>query len=148
MENLPQEVSTEIRPTINLLQCYGLTQRTIAAAGPGPFATGGVASVVVSATAWTMLFGISATLTKTATMTALRAAVAIRYNSDATQEAALASEELGPFGATEIGTASVVWRPAEPLLLPPNTLFLARVQVLGTDATVAMVLGVDVGLLG
>jgi hypothetical protein len=144
----PVELEDRVRSTLELIQFYGLQQRAVFA-GNNPAVAENVGVVVTpSVGAWIVLFGASATIIKTATMTALRASISYRLAGDVNQEPALASEELGPFGATETGAVSVVFRAPFPLILPPNTVFVARAQIIGTDATANVTVGVEAGILG
>lgn len=143
----PTELEDRVRSTLDTLQCYGMQQRQVFGANNAALAENGSIVFVPSTVQWMMLFGVTVTVIKTATATALRAASFIRYNADLNQEAALASDDLGPFGATETGAATVVFRCPFPLLLPPNTSIGARLQILGTDATANVTIGADFGLL-
>lgn len=142
----PTELEDRVRSTLDLLQFYGVQQRQTFSAND-PAAAEGTGVNLVLPNAWGVLFAASVTIIKTATMTALRGAVAIRYNGDVNQEEGLASEELGPFGATETGAVSVIPLLPYPRLLPPNTRILGRASIIGTDATCNLTVGANFGVL-
>lgn len=143
----PRELEDRVRGTVELLQFYGTQQRRVVTGSNGALAEATATTLVLS-TSWCILFGCAITAVKTATMTALRLDLAIRYNSDASQEAGLASMEGGPFGATETGNVSLIFRAPYPMILPPNTALTVRLPIIGTDATAAVVFGADLGILG
>lgn len=144
----PTELEERLRATIDLLQMYGLTQEQVAAANNPAEVENGTVGVVLSARNWTVLFDCGVTFIKTATVTALRGSVGVRLNGDVNQEYALASEALGPFGATETGAATIVATLPYPRLLPPGSLVIGRPQIIGTDATVNITVGAHFGVLG
>lgn len=144
----PTELEDRVRPTIDLLQMYGLTQGQTKAANDPASPENGTTGVVLSATQWTVVFAVTATVIKTATVTALRVSCGIRISADLTQEFALASESLDPFGATETGAATVVGRISYPILCPPGSLAIGRIQILGTDATANITVGAYFGTVG
>lgn len=148
MGRLPQELLTDLRPMLDLLQFYGLQQRTNVAVASAALAEGAVIQIAPSRTQWFILFDATLTITKTATMTALTGQVAMRYNADLNQEVGLKSEQLGPFGATETGQVSVIWTAPYPRICPPNTEILGRCPIIGTDANAAVVIGANCGILG
>lgn len=144
----PTELEDRIRGTLDLTQLYGQQQRSVVALGNAALPEGTTISVLPSEKNWIVLFAMSLTVIKTATVTALSGTVGIRLNSDVFQEMSLRDEALGPFGATETGTRSVVHVCPYPMLLPPNTLLVGRLPIIGTDATANVVLSGLVGILG
>lgn len=144
----PTELEDRTRGVIDLLQFYGLQQRQTLSASNGALAENAGITMTPSPTNWIVLFGATMTITKTGTMTAAQLALAGRYAGDINQEFAFASQAMAPYGATETGAASLAWRAPFPLVLPPNTTILGRLQILGTDATAACVVGCDFGLFG
>lgn len=140
----PQLLSDELQGQIELLQFLGLTQRQVLFANNAAAAEGVTVSTGLPAGAWGILFFMSGSFTKTATMTALRGTLFINRGG---LSIAVASQELGPFGATESGVCSVTFAPAYPLLLPPGSTLLSSAQVIGTDATAAIGVQAEVGLL-
>lgn len=144
----PRILASQVAGVLELLQFYGLTQRQVLIGTDAALAEGGSISVTPSLTAWAVLFAMSVSVTKTATMTALRAACFIRRSGVGVPQM-YASDDLGPFGATETGTASVVYVPGSaPLLLPPGTVLTGLPQIIGTDATAAVTVQAEIGLLG
>lgn len=148
VEHLPQELSTTLMPVIGAEQFYGSQQRTVLAQNNGALTEGTGLTIVPSPTTWIVLFGMTITVVKTATMTALNMQLAIRLNSDAFQELAVMDAECGPYGAAETGTKSVVWWAPYPITLPPNTMLLGRISILGADLNANTTLGAMVGMLG
>lgn len=143
----PRELEDRVRATLDLLQVYGLMQRRIFSANNAAAAEGTAVQVIPSSTQWTILFDLGCTIIKTATVTALRAAVEISLNNDVNQVIGLESAELGPFGATETGAAGFAHNCPYPRILPPNTAFQARPNIIGTDATCNISVFAHVGVL-
>lgn len=148
MGRLPKEMLNELRPTLDLLQAYGLTQEVVQGLNNAAAAEGANVAFGLGSGTWAVLYDASVTVIKTGTVTALRASISIRLRNDPSQEFALASESLGPFGATETGAASVVWTAPYPRLIPPDSLILGRCDIIGTDATANMTVGAHFGILG
>lgn len=144
----PVELEDRVRASVELTQYYGSSQLDVQSVNDPALAEGAALTFRPAPNNWIVLYSVSATIIKTATMTALRAAVALRLRADVAKEVGLASEELGPFGATETGAVSVIWTAPFPRIIPPNTSFVARPQIIGTDATANVTLGVHFGLLG
>jgi len=144
----PSELEDRVRGTIELVQFYALNQRQVATTSNGALVEGNALVLVPSASQWVVLFDLTCTIVKTATMTALRGATFIRYNNDQNQEAAIASEELGPFGATETGAVTVTGGLYYPRLLPPGSAVGCRCQIIGTDANASVILGANFGVVG
>lgn len=147
LDRLPVELLRDIRPTLDLLQFYGLQQLSLASNSNAAAAEGVGIVVTPSSTNWTVLFAAVATFTKTATMTALTGQVFIRrvlgqFNM------CVADKNFSPFGATETGLVAVPYVPPYPLLMPPGTQITAVPAIIGTDATANVVLGVEFGLFG
>ena len=144
----PRELEDRVRCNLELLQFFALQQRQNFSANDPALTEGNHVSNTPEPSRWIVLFSMSGTVIKTATMTALRIALALRYNGSATQEEGVMSEELGPFGATESGAVSVIWQCPYPRILPPATQFLTRLQILGTDANASVTIGCHYGVLG
>lgn len=144
----PQELEDRVRGTVDLLQMYGLNQERVQGLNNAALAENTNIAFAMSNTQWTVLFDASMTVIKTATVTAIRAVVSVRLNSDPNQEYALASESLGPFGATETGAASCIARLSYPRLCPPGSLIVGRLDILGTDATANCTVGAHFGVVG
>lgn len=130
----PQELEERVRGTIDLLQFYGLTQLQTTIGTNAAAAEGAGTSPALPPRNWFLLFGVSANVVKTATVTALRADIALNRACD---QALLlfTSGDLGPFGATETGTCSFGGRLDTPLLCPPGTTIACLMRIIGTDAT-------------
>lgn len=142
----PIQLDDKIAGVIDLLQMYGLQQRQGASASNAAAAEGAAVIVTPSARDWVVLFGAHGNFTKTATQTALRGEVFL--NRTAGSSILLAGEDLGPFGATETGSAAVGGYLPYPLLLPPNSFVFAQASVIGTDATAAVSCVVEFGVIG
>lgn len=142
----PRVMLDELRPTIDLLQMFGNSQRQQLSAQDAALAEGTDLNIVCP-DAWIVLFAFSLSVVKTATMTALRGDLLINRTTVGSGMR-YASQELGPFGATETGGASVVFVPPYPLLLSPRSTLVSRLAILGTDATAFCAAFADVGVLG
>lgn len=144
----PTELEDRVRAVLELTQFYGLQHKQHLSTNDPALAEGGTVSAVAGQTVddqWAVLFVASAVFIKTATMTALRGAVQIARRSNNRIE--VASEELGPFGATETGAADVVFVPPYPLLLVPPWDIRASLKILGTDATANVTIQAEIGVL-
>lgn len=141
----PTSASDVVQGFLDLLQMYGLQQlQTLETNDPA--AAENVSVVVTpSARTWSVLFQAQCRIVKTATMTACRASIAMQRTTLITD---LRSEELGPFGATETGSALVTFWAPYPILMPPGTQIVARTTILGTDATADTTCRCEFGLLG
>lgn len=144
----PAELEDRLRSTIDVLQMYALQQVQRFSGANAALAENVATGVVLSATNWAIIFSAAGSITKTATMTALRAGILLRPNGDQSLQHLVASAELGPFGATETGATSVIWEPAYPRVVPPATAVLIIPQIIGTDANCAASVEVFAGLLG
>lgn len=147
----PIELEDRVRPTVDLLQFYALQQRQILFQSNGAVAELGEVSALTAANSrfqngWAVLFGASFVPIKTATMTALRVTLQM-HRSGSANSAALAAGELGPFGATETGPASLVFFAPYPVLLVPPWDVFGRVEILGTDATVSCTAIAEIGVI-
>lgn len=130
---------------LELLQMFGLQQRTVLFTNNAAAAEGATVDVQLPAS-WCVLFGFAVTVQKTATMTALRAAAGlIRFN---TPMQIMVSEELGPFGATETGPATAAFWAPYPMLCPPSSIVRGLAQIIGTDATANVTVQAELGVLG
>lgn len=147
---LPSELSRQVVPVLELLQYYGLQQQQVVFNNNPVLAeagTVGTTNVVGdSANKWAILFGATATIGKTATMTAARISIVVQRNGS--NGLTVASEEMGPFGATETGAANLAWVAPYPLLLRPPWDIRAFLGILGTDATASVSIVAELGLLG
>lgn len=141
----PVELEDRVRGVIDITQLYGWTQRAMFQFPSAAFAEN-VPAVIAMPGRWIILFGVSATFAKTATLTALRGNIWLAGYAGTGQ--IYASEELGPFGATETGNAIVTFVPPYPMILPPTLSIFANASIIGTDATVNIAVSADVGVLG
>jgi hypothetical protein len=142
----PQVLADELRCSLEMLQFYGLTQLQTQFTNNAATAEGAAITIVLSTSAWCVLYGLHGTVAKTATMTAARSTVAVNRN---TQFGSLCFHaEHGPFGATETGNASVGGRLPYPLLCPPGSSVEHRLNILGTDANANISLFAEFGILG
>lgn len=133
----PTELEDRVRGTIELLDFYGLSQLQTTIGNNAAAAEGAGTSPALPAKNWFILFGASANVTKTATMTACRADIALNRGTD--QGLLLfTSGDLGPFGATETGLCSFGGRLDRPVLCPPGSIMPCLMRIIGTDATAAI----------
>lgn len=141
----PRLLADTIHGEIGLLQFYALQQRT-ALSTVNAAAAEGTAVTVALPGQWCLLLSATVTIAKTATVTALRAELAVNRGSP--NGGPYRSEALGPFGATETGNATVVFVPDTPLLCPPNTTVVGVASIIGTDATASVTVVAEFGILG
>ena len=143
----PTELETKTRLSLESIQLYGTTQLQFGFANNAALAEGGLGvQLTLSATNWTVLFGAHGTFVKTATATALRGAVTLTRRTAA--PIVLFTQELGPFGATETGSALVGGLLPYPLICPPGTIVASLLSILGTDATANVSISAEFGVLG
>src|SRR5262245_54404986 len=95
----PTYIEQEIQGGLELLQFYALTQLQSGFANNAAAAEGTAVPLVLSADRWTVLFGVTGAVVKTATVTALFANVSLNRRTQFGQ--LLFASNLGPFGATE-----------------------------------------------
>jgi len=147
----PAELEDRVRGTLDLTQLYALQQRRVLFTNNAALAEGGNVDVLTNeppgtGNQWAVLFGATFTAVKTATATALRGSIELRRSGGA-NSIKLASEELGPFGATETGPCNVVfWAPYPIILVPPWTVF-GTLSILGTDANANCTIVAEIGFL-
>lgn len=151
MGNLPQDLLRDARPVLELIQFYGLQQQQVLVATNAALPEGGVVSIGAGGATtigdtWAILFGATATIGKTATMTAARLGIVVLRNGSNGLD--VRSEEMSPFGATETGPASTAWIPPYPYLLAPPWSVRAKLAILGTDANASVSVTAEVGILG
>jgi hypothetical protein len=142
----PQQLGEEVRAVLELLQMYGLQQRSQLSFNVAAAAEGSSAAAVTLPAFWCVLFGAEFQVVKTATQTALRASISLLRAGQFSM--CVASEELGPFGATETGTARIPWWAPYPILCPPNTVVIGRPDIIGTDANANVTISAEFGILG
>jgi len=142
----PRDLHDSVQGGVELLQFYGMTQLQTGLAANAALAEGGTLTITPSASSWCVLFAASMTIAKTATMTALRAEIAV--NRRTLQSCFLFGESLGPFGATETGNVGFGGFLAYPLLLPPGSTVNATPTVIGTDANANCNVVAEFGVLG
>ena len=142
----PAELEQRTRLTLEAIQFYGTQQLQSGFANGAALAEGTAITLTLHPTAWTVLFGVTGAIVKTATMTALRGAIGLTRRTQF--GITLFAEELGPFGATESGTCSYGGFLPYPLLCPPGTTVDARANVIGTDATANVSVFAEFGVLG
>lgn len=144
VENLPQELLRELRPTLDVLQFYGLQQQQAFINTNAALAEG--ANVSIAGSGWAVLFGANALIAKTATMTALSVRIVVIRNGSL--GLTVASRSFDPFGATETGSVSLPWVAPYPMVLAPPWEIRAFLEILGTDATANVSIVADFGALG
>ena len=141
----PQELAEQVHGTLDLLQFYALMQPAVVSAADPVLAENGTVSIVSPANQWWVLFGMHTLITKTATMTALRASLQCGPSNIVS---VVAAQELGPFGATETGNCRFGFVPPFPRVFPPSSTFRVQLEILGTDATANVSVNVQAGVLG
>ena len=141
----PTELLDAVRGTVDLLQLYGASQLQTRTATNAALAEGGNLTITIPTNETWILFSATMLIAKTATMTALRAA--LFFGVDAANLAGLASQELGPFGATETGAVRVVFYAPYPRILFPGMVIAGQAEIIGTDATCSAFLTAQVGIL-
>lgn len=144
----PIQLAPSVAGVLDLVQCYGLSQLATLRVNDAALAEGTPLFALLSDTSWTVVFGASLIVAKTATQTALRGSLSLSRIGLSGDAIVVAADELGPFGATETGVGCVSWFPPYPILCPPGSNIFGRVDVLGTDATASCNVRVEVGILG
>jgi hypothetical protein len=141
----PGALLEEVRPTLDLLQLYGLNQIQVRQANNVALAEGGQVALVVPDSETWVLFGLVAVVVKTGTQTALRVNVGIwdpqLFNHP------LKSESMEPFGATETGTSYMAHHCPYPMIVLPKWSLRMQLDVLGTDANANCAISALVGVL-
>jgi hypothetical protein len=140
----PLQLNATLQPVVDLVQFYGLNSRRVVTASNAACAEGAAVVLIPSVTSWSVVFCIEAAVAKTATMTALRMGIMVRRGSQSPPITYFA-DDLGPFGATETGSVTLSFVPAQPMLIPPNTTLIAIPQIIGTDATANVSVSAEVG---
>jgi hypothetical protein len=144
----PTDLSEQVGGVLELLQFYGLQQRQLLTNNNAALVEGGQVTIFLP-NFWCVLFMANMAVIKTATMTALRGGVFLSRAGGAAQPGACyLSEEMGPFGATETGQASLAFVPPYPMLMPPGSTVTAIPLIIGTDANANVFVGCEIGLLG
>jgi hypothetical protein len=142
----PAELKGDVQSVLELLQFYGKTQWQLRQTNDPVMAEGGVLSMAVPANESWVLFSMAGLIAKTATMTALRSSLLV--GPDNLSASAIFSAELGPFGATETGSARFGFALPYPFFLPPLSRCSISLDILGTDANANVLLTASVGVLG
>lgn len=142
----PVELEDRVRGTIDLLQAYGSPLRQLWQ-NSGVVAEGAPVNILPADIPKVpyLLFGASLSVTQTATMTALSNSIWLGVPPAGY---AVASQEYTQFGLTVTGAKKLSWYAPYPILLPPNILPFATMDILGTDASATVGLSVDVAILG
>lgn len=143
----PSELEDRVRSTLDLLQCYGNTQIQFLSNNNAALAENGVFSIALPATNWSVLFGVSSIIVKTATMTACQASYVLGP-SVALGVALGSTGSMTPFGATETGAVAHAILMPYPRLIPPGYTVNFRLDILGTDATANCSCTCQFGVLG
>lgn len=143
----PQALTDQVAGAIDLLQFYGLNQRTtISSAG---VAAQGARTGPTPLTSWAVLYAAAAQVSLTGTLTSAAVALEIQRGTSAVRQIFSFASYPGPFGAGAIpGVFMSVYTPAYPLLLPPGTQISCLLQQLGTDANANVAVTAEIGLLG
>lgn len=141
----PRELEDRVRPSLDLLQFYGLTQLQSAFQTTVGVVEGAGITQVLHPSAWTVLYQVAAEVLKTATATAL--AIQCGYNRRTTFNTVTAKGALGPFGATETGIVGVGGMLPYPLLCPPGSTVFMNLLILGTDASATCSVTAEFGVL-
>ena len=141
----PAELLDGVRGVVDLLQLYGASQLQTRTATNAALAEGANLTITIPANETWILYSLTLLIAKTATMTALRGA--LFAGVDVNTLGGLASQELGPFGATETGAVRVVFYAPYPRLLFPGMVLAGAAEIIGTDATCNAFLSAQVGIL-
>lgn len=146
----PVDLEDRVQASLELIQFYGLQQQRVVFGNDAALAEGSQVSATVNFPAvrgqWAVLFNASVAVVKTATVTALRASLRMQ-RAGSGNTTTIASDELGPFGATETGVAHVVFNCPYPLILVPPWDIFARLDILGTDANANVTGACEIGIL-
>lgn len=142
---LPQNLLTELRPVLDLLQMYGLQQRQFPSSANAALAENGI--ITITPLSSFILFGVQGIVTKTATMTALQFSIAVGRNI-AEAIVVYSPGPQNPFGATETGACVLGTSLPYPRVLPQGWSVFFRLDILGTDATANCSVTAEIGLLG
>lgn len=146
----PTELEDRLRATVDCTQLYGLTQRqvitrTAAALPQNSFVSiAGQDPVIVER--WAVLYAATAIVVRTATMTALRFGVKVVRGGGSAST--FVHVDGSPFAATDLGTSEAPFVAPYPILLPPPWDIRGFLNTVGTDATVALTISCEVGVLG
>lgn len=145
----PTEFEDRIQGVLDTTQFYALTQRQFPNGVNAALAEGGAIDLTVPANQYWILYGMSMSCIKTATMTALELALAIGRTAGAGFEfVTCSSRNFSPFGATETGGVNLPYVSPYPRILPPGSVLRAGLGILGTDATANCTFTAEVGVLG
>lgn len=135
----PQQLSENVSGVLDLMQFYGLQQRSFLQATDAALALGGFVTVG-PLSVWSVCFGVLAVANKAAAMTDLSLAIYVRDNVYAYNQATNLGAASGQFYA--------VYAPDTPLLIPPGNTFRAFLASLAGVATANVTVRADIGLLG
>lgn len=142
----PQQLAEQVVGELDLLQFYGLQQRSSLQAGNAAAVQGTAVTVSTPATSWGVLFALQGTVIKQAAMTELALWIAWQRGTPAITQVLAYGEapRLGAAGAV----FTVVFVPAYPVLLPPGSTFVANLTGLAGVANAVLGVQAEVGLLG
>lgn len=145
----PGELGSDLQPTLDLLEMFGLGAIAHVSAQNAAAAEGDSATLTVPATEWWMLYALDQVYEKTATMTLFCGS--LRLNAQASNDwVSLASGPVVPqsFGSTPASrVTSCVFVPSRPWLLSPGTQLFSRADILGTDATMNLYINARIARL-
>ena len=148
--NTPIELEDRIRGTLDLTQAYGAPVRTLLQGASGALTEGTAIGLgppfsdQLAACQFYLLYGMSLSITQTATLTALSMSLWLAIQPSGY---AVASQEFTQFGATVTGAKKLSWYAPYPILLPSRFNPFGTVDIIGTDANVAAGFSIDVALL-
>jgi hypothetical protein len=142
----PRLIGEQVSGVLDLLQFYGLSQRTNLTATNAALAEGATLGIVLP-NSWCVMYGIEFQVTKTATLTALSTSISLQRNAGASSSC-VSDREYTAFGATVTGVQRHGWFAEYPVLMPPGSVIIARADIIGTDATVSAGLITEIGVLG
>lgn len=138
----------DVRPTLDMLQMFGLGQpiehvvSLNAAAAPGAAAT-----QAIPATQWWMLYAASVSIGKTATLTSAGVSLVVLNGFGAAPVYLDRAVDTLPTAASVSLVPLVTFVPSYPMLLPPGSVLLGVVDVLGVDPTVLISLNCRIARL-
>lgn len=140
---LPVNLATQVIGNIDLLQFYGLSQRTVDGASNAALPPNTNLTVQLPPK-WCVLYSASFTAVITAATTKLSNILAI--NRGTPSGPVYAQREYTQFGVA--GNCTLPFAPPYPLLLPPSTTIVGAMDLLGVSATLSCSLIVEYGLFG
>lgn len=134
----PRELGAVVNPSIDVLQCYGLSNVEHVSVA-GTIAENAGVSITVPPTEWWLLYAMDGRAGISATQTGVQIGIGM---SKALTVGAITRLAGGHFANSDFGAGTggsdvslAFFAPGIPWLLPPETTLWLILEVLGTDAT-------------